>query len=341
MFAASLDSTSEDLAFEFKALELALEIACMSLDAQVTELEIEVYPVLDELASSISTLNLERVRRQKSHLLALTHRVQKVRDDIEQLMDDDGDMAEMYLTYKKERMESCASTDQYFLGCNTVGLVLSRSAPVSPVSSMNGYHKLGKTTSSVISSSKHGSLSSVHGCIEELEMLLEAYFVVIDNTLSKLLSVSAMQFHALRIHADYYADYIPSDVSTGEDVKLKEYIDDTEDFINIKLDNVRNQLIQFELLLTAATFVAAIFAVVTGVFGMNFTPPFFSYPGNFNLVLIVTSIACTIIYSAFILHEAMALPTPWLLTTDIGIIPVVLRSSKTGSQVRCLHRLKL
>ncbi|KAJ6790456.1 magnesium transporter MRS2-1-like [Iris pallida] len=40
--------------------------------------------------------------------------------------------------------------------------------------------------------------------IEELEMLLEAYFVVIDSTLNKLTS-------------------------------LKEYIDDTEDFINIQL----------------------------------------------------------------------------------------------------------
>lgn len=38
----------------------------------------EIYPVLDELASSISTLNLERVRRFKGHLLALTQRVQKV-----------------------------------------------------------------------------------------------------------------------------------------------------------------------------------------------------------------------------------------------------------------------
>lgn len=34
--------------------------------------------MLDELASSISTLNLERVRRFKGHLLALTQRVQKV-----------------------------------------------------------------------------------------------------------------------------------------------------------------------------------------------------------------------------------------------------------------------
>ena len=34
-------------------------------------------------------------------------------------------------------------------------------------------------------------------------------------------------------------------------------------------DNVRNKLIRFELLLTTATFVVAMFGVVAGVFGMN------------------------------------------------------------------------
>ncbi|KAK2374712.1 magnesium transporter [Trifolium repens] len=53
-------------------------------------------PVVDELTSKISTLNLERVRRLKSRLVAMTRRVQKVRDEIKQLMDDDDDMAEMY-----------------------------------------------------------------------------------------------------------------------------------------------------------------------------------------------------------------------------------------------------
>lgn len=37
--------------------------------------------MLDELALSINTLNLERVRRLKGHLLAVTQRVQKVKHD--------------------------------------------------------------------------------------------------------------------------------------------------------------------------------------------------------------------------------------------------------------------
>ncbi|KAJ4710753.1 Magnesium transporter MRS2-like protein [Melia azedarach] len=266
---------TDDLPFEFRALELALELTCMSLDAQVKELDMEIYPVVDELASSISTLNLERVRRLKGHLLALTQRVQKVRDEIEHLMDDDGDMAEMYLTEKKQRLEAYSSSDVYTQSNISGGdRVVSISAPVSPVGSMNGSQKLQRAFSTIVNSSKHGSLISSSGSgenIDQLEMLLEAYFVFIDNTLSKLLS-------------------------------LKEYIDDTEDLINIKLGNVQNQLIQFELLLTAATFVATIFAVVTGVFGMNFAASVFDYPSTFNWVLMITGLACCCLYFSFLIY---------------------------------------
>uniref|UniRef100_A0A3Q7H004 DUF1995 domain-containing protein n=1 Tax=Solanum lycopersicum TaxID=4081 RepID=A0A3Q7H004_SOLLC len=242
------------LPFEFRALEVALEAACTFLDSQAAELEIEAYPLLDELTSKISTLNLERVRRLKSRLVALTRRVQKVRDEIEQLMDDDGDMAEMYLTEKKRRMELSCYGDQSLLGYRSTDGALSLSAPVSPVSSPPESRRLEKSLS--IARSRHESMRSSESgtetqSIEELEMLLEAYFVVIDSTLNKLTS-------------------------------LKEYIDDTEDFINIQLDNVRNQLIQFELLLTTATFVVAIFGVVAGIFGMNFEIPMFNEPNAFK-----------------------------------------------------------
>ncbi|KAK8537430.1 hypothetical protein V6N12_043593 [Hibiscus sabdariffa] len=265
---------ADDLPFEFRALELALELTCMSLDVKVRELEMEIYPVLDELASSINTLNLERVRRLKGQLLTLTQRVQKVRDELEHLMDDDGDMAEMYLTEKKLRSEGNTPTEpnaqnSFFSGTG----VVSKSAPVSPIASTNGAPRLQRAFSSIVTS-KQGSFSSSHDGenIEQLEMLLEAYFVVIDHTLSKLLS-------------------------------LKEYIDDTEDLINIKLGNVQNHLIQFELLLTAATFVATLFAAVAGVFGMNFAASIFDYPSAFTWVLVITGFPWPLVLEMILLRH--------------------------------------
>ncbi|URE47196.1 Magnesium transporter [Musa troglodytarum] len=178
------------LPFEFRALEVALEAACTFLDAQASDLEIEAYPFASP----------------KSRLVTLTRRVQKVRDEIEQLMDDDGDMAEMYLTAKKMHMDSSLDGDQSLHGSSSAGDGVSVSSPVSPVSSPPESRKLEKTLS--LSRSRYESTKcsdSTTENIEELEMLLEAYFVVIDSTLNKLTS-------------------------------LKEYIDDTEDFINIQLD---------------------------------------------------------------------------------------------------------
>ncbi|CAI9283669.1 unnamed protein product [Lactuca saligna] len=267
------------LPFEFKALEVALEAACTFLDTQASELEIEAYPLLDELTSKISTSNLERVRRLKSRLVALTRRVQKVRDEIEQLMDDDGDMAEMYLTEKKGGNESLfysggtGGGDGSMAGYRSTDGTQSVSAPVSPVSSpRDGNGKRLEKNLSLARSSRHDSIRSsdtATGNIDELEMLLEAYFIVTDSTLNKLTS-------------------------------LKEYIDDTEDFINIQLDNVRNQLIQFELLLTTATFIVAIFGVVAGIFGMNFEIGLFTSQSAFKWVLLVTGIFGLFLFASFL-----------------------------------------
>lgn len=67
-----------DLPFEFQVLEIALEVVCTYLDSSVADLEMEAYPVLDELARNVSTKNLELVRSLKSNLTRLLARVQKV-----------------------------------------------------------------------------------------------------------------------------------------------------------------------------------------------------------------------------------------------------------------------
>lgn len=94
------DGSPNLLPFEFRVLEVCLESTCKCVESETSMLEQEAYPVLDELTSKISTLNLEHVRQIKSRLVAMSGRVQKVRDELEHLLDDDMDMAEMYLTRK-------------------------------------------------------------------------------------------------------------------------------------------------------------------------------------------------------------------------------------------------
>ncbi|PWA81035.1 magnesium transporter 4 [Artemisia annua] len=257
------------LPFEFVALEACLEAACSSLDNEARTLEQEAHPALDKLTSKISTLNLERVRQIKSRLVAITGRVQKVRDELEQLLDDDEDMAEMYLTDKLEQQLEKSSTssfvneedamDEEILQTEADGRILAGGITDGTGNGKGNrnIHELGiqqmdnqpehlfrantfgrdshmtRTSTTVSNSTKRLD-------IEELEMLLEAYFVQIDGTLNKL--------------------------ST-----LREYVDDTEDYINIMLDDKQNHLLQMGVMLTTATLVVSAFVVVAGVFGMNIT----------------------------------------------------------------------
>ncbi|GFP89546.1 magnesium transporter mrs2-i [Phtheirospermum japonicum] len=96
-------------------------------------------------------------------------------------------------------------------------------------------------------------------------MLLEAYHMQIDGTLNKLTT-------------------------------LREYIDNTEDYINIQLDNHRDQLIQLELFLSSGTVCLSIYSLVAAIFGMNIP---YTWNENhrymFKWVCILTGILCAIL----------------------------------------------
>ncbi|XP_062108202.1 magnesium transporter MRS2-2 isoform X1 [Humulus lupulus] len=249
-----MDAGEEDESpFEFRALEVALEAICSFLAARTTELETAAYPALDELTSKISSRNLDRVRKLKSAMTRLTARVQKVRDELEQLLDDDDDMADLYLSRK---------------------IVAGASSPISGSGPANWY-PTSPTIGSKISRASRASIATVRGDendVEELEMLLEAYFMQIDGTLNKLTT-------------------------------LREYIDDTEDYINIQLDNHRNQLIQLELLLSSGTVCLSIYSLVAGIFGMNIPYTWNDNHGYmFKWVVIVTGIVCAFTFLLIITY---------------------------------------
>ncbi|XP_019444477.1 PREDICTED: magnesium transporter MRS2-I-like isoform X1 [Lupinus angustifolius] len=232
--------------FEFRALEVALEAICSFLDARTRELETASYPALDELTSKISSRNLDRVRKLKSAMTRLTNRVQKIRDELENLLDDDDDMAELYLSRK---------------------LVVS-SSPTSNSDSPNWQFNSPNLASKIHTS----STTTVHmeNDVEELEMLLEAYFMQIDGTLNKLAT-------------------------------LREYTDDTEDYINIQLDNHRNQLIQLELFLCSGTVSLSIYSLVAAIFGMNI--PYTWKQGHeyvFKWVVILTGMVCASLFLSIV-----------------------------------------
>ncbi|KAL6885920.1 hypothetical protein ACP4OV_010181 [Aristida adscensionis] len=232
------------LPFEFRALEVCLEFACKSLEHETSTLEEEAYPALDELTSKVSTLNLERVRQIKSRLVAISGRAHKVRDELEHLLDDDMDMAAMHLSEKlayqagghSSKFEDEPSNLEEERK-NNDEVEEGDGSPEGSDGNGNGDGDGDGGEASVSFTPK----------IDELENLLEAYFVQIDGTLSKL--------------------------ST-----LREYVDDTEDYINIMLDEKQNQLLQMGIMLSTGTLVVSCAIAATGALGMNIHIPLFDSP---------------------------------------------------------------
>ncbi|CAI9103737.1 OLC1v1002275C1 [Oldenlandia corymbosa var. corymbosa] len=146
-----LDRPNLLLPFEFVVLESSLEAVCSVMENKSKTLEQETRFALDRLTTKIDTLNLETVRRIKSRLADITGGVQKVRDELEHLLDDDDDMAKTYLTQKLESNLLDDEEDNPDCEINNVG--------------------------------------RKQVDVKELEMLLEAYFVRIDGTLNDLFTL--------------------------------------------------------------------------------------------------------------------------------------------------------
>ncbi|KAL0368361.1 UNVERIFIED_CONTAM: Magnesium transporter MRS2-I [Sesamum calycinum] len=113
----------------------------------------------------ISSSNLDRIRKLKNQLTKLTARVQRIRDELEQILDNHDHMVNLCLSRKLVR----TSPESGFDAAN-------------PALSTTGSIKISCGVSRT-------SLAAVQGDennVGELEMLLEAYFVQIDRTLNKL-----------------------------------------------------------------------------------------------------------------------------------------------------------
>ncbi|WOK98769.1 magnesium transporter MRS2-G isoform X1 [Canna indica] len=248
--------SERELPFEFQVLEIALEVVCSYLDCSVADLEKDAYPVLDELAMNVSTKNLERVRSLKSNLTHLLARIQKVRDEIEHLLDDDMDMAHLYLTRKQIQNQQ-------------VEALIASAASNSIVAGGPNLTKYGSNfngSASIIS-----SIYADDNDIEDLEMLLEAYFMQLDGMRNKILSV-------------------------------REYIDDTEDYVNIQLDNQRNELIQLQLVLTIASFGIALNTLIVGAFAMNIPCNLYNVHHIFTPFVGGTSGGCFLIFLLMVVY---------------------------------------
>lgn len=99
----------------------------------------------------------------------------QVRDEIEQLLDDDVNMAHLYLTRKQMQIQQFEA-------------LIASAASNSIVAAGPHLTRLGSNVNG--SASIISSIYADDNDVEDLEMLLEAYFMQLDGMRNKILSVS-------------------------------------------------------------------------------------------------------------------------------------------------------
>eukprot|EP00201_Polytomella_parva_P003113 CAMPEP_0175077780 /NCGR_PEP_ID=MMETSP0052_2-20121109/23636_1 /TAXON_ID=51329 ORGANISM="Polytomella parva, Strain SAG 63-3" /NCGR_SAMPLE_ID=MMETSP0052_2 /ASSEMBLY_ACC=CAM_ASM_000194 /LENGTH=538 /DNA_ID=CAMNT_0016347395 /DNA_START=64 /DNA_END=1677 /DNA_ORIENTATION=+ len=241
------------LPFELKVLEVCLDVMASHLDFLTAELESAAYPALDALAGNTGSQHLERVRRIKNALVRLTSRVDTFRGLLEKFMDDDEDMHDLNLTAKElheeEERRQLANMERDSI----------RSTRRS---------SSGSSSSSSSRSSRSSNSSIAEAETAVVEMLLEAYYMHLDNTYNKLQT-------------------------------LHEYVGDTEDLVNIQLDQHRNKLIFVDMVLTALTAFLATMSSISGWFGMNLVSGLSALPYTFKEVVISSNVGGLLILFGF------------------------------------------
>eukprot|EP00879_Flechtneria_rotunda_P017595 GHRR01018445.1.p1 GENE.GHRR01018445.1~~GHRR01018445.1.p1 ORF type:complete len:489 (+),score=107.86 GHRR01018445.1:272-1738(+) len=232
----------ELLPFELNMLEAALGEITRHYAQQTSSLETIALPALDALMHNCNSANLERVRKIKTQHQRLQGRLQGLREVMERYMEDDQDMYRMCLSKWRDHELEAGSDNTLLLGRREGLLAASSSLPRrsitsygrSPPGFMERFQSLGRRDKAGDDSSSSSSSNGAdYHDLLEVENLLESYFMLVDGTVAKLVAIG-------------------------------EYIDDTEDFINIELDYNRNRLLRIEILLTVATFALAVYNLVAG-----------------------------------------------------------------------------
>lgn len=86
--------------FEFRALEGILIFLAMGLEREFATLKPEIETYLHQLPNQLTTQMLEELRRNKQQLHDFNSRASNVKTILENLLDEDEEMANMYLTEK-------------------------------------------------------------------------------------------------------------------------------------------------------------------------------------------------------------------------------------------------
>lgn len=264
--AGLISSTGEAARFEHIVIECALNVVCNNLFRRVRVLSPRVTSVLnglkvDSRGSDVIQTQVDELLPLKNKLDVLCKRVKVIKKSLSDLLENDEDMAMMYLPPIEEMPHSDRKPpvpydgrrpDKNIVFMENIqgGIIMEggegEDEKISLGGDSDGERVSGSlsdgTDTSVAISKEEGVDDSVSG--EEvidtlsLEMLFENYLNEVE--------------------------WITSEID-----ECLDKVTNTEENIALSIDLINNRILRFELYLSISSFVITVGALVTGLFGMN------------------------------------------------------------------------
>ena len=219
--------------YEFKALECILVNVMAVLESELRSHLDKLNNILKELDSQIDRANLKDLLVYSKALTMFYQKSLLIRNTLDELLDNDEDLENMYLTENYE-IKKLTCDDDKDSGVSSIGK--SKNSPVSNNNKTNNHKNVNHTTiNDEPNMIQQGSEVRDTG---EVEMLLESYYKQCDEIVQQ-------------------AETMINDIKS------------TEDIVNIILDANRNSLMVFELRVAIFTLGITIATLLPAFYGMN------------------------------------------------------------------------
>lgn len=245
--------------FELEVVEAALNVATLKLEAELVAASERVQIVLEKLPKFITPANLEELRRVKDVLVALEAKADAIEEVIEGLLEDDEKIAELNLSTRpiREEKRKLRELNKRQREARMEG---------GDARAQNADGKFEGSEYYPLSSTDRAELSAEE---RDRRDRLDAQFLQ-EQDIEQEMQENDDEERELEETEDvleYYGQR--AQITRSEADRLLQGARDLEESINVSLSLRRYDVNRIELLLSIASFAAAVGACISGIFGMN------------------------------------------------------------------------
>ncbi|GAB4819983.1 hypothetical protein N2152v2_007029 [Parachlorella kessleri] len=268
--------------FELELVEGALIVATGKLEQELVAVTRRVSSMLQKLPREITPVNLEELRRVKQALVELESKAENLRDLLEELMDDEDEIRELNLSSRPKREEKRKQRERERLEREMEreladrGVKAIEEAPHIPVSSSHdGVVAIGPTLLQPTKATKPSSSTSSSTSVKERSKDRDRSededdgYQEAQDALEEMFEEEEEEREVEEVEdlLEYYLQRAATTQSEAE--RLLAGARDLEESIGVSLSARRFEVNRLELLLSIASFAAALGAMVASIFGMN------------------------------------------------------------------------